>query len=83
MNVPTIRQYMPPVTVQVQRLTTVSTTMHPVKVQRVPLKSPGGKNIPSIKALPPQPVLPSLNTWIHYPSLRHTRAAELSQLVIQ
>ena len=33
--------------------------------------------------MPPRPVLPSLNTWRHEPQLRHTRAADVSQLVIQ
>ena len=82
-HVPTIRTNMPIIPVQVQRLPIVSPTRPPVQVQRMPLKSPGVETNPSIKAMTPRPVRPSLNTWRHDQRLWHTRAASLPQLVIQ
>ena len=61
-NVLTIIPTMPTVPVQVHRAPIVRPTSHPVQVQRVPLKYPGGKTTPPIKSMPPQPVRPILNT---------------------
>ena len=83
MHVTTIIPIMPRVTFQVHMVPTVSPTMPPVQVQRVNLKSPGVKTIPSRKSLSLQPVRPILKPWIHNPRLWHTRAVTVAQLVIQ
>ena len=83
MHVTTIIPIMPPFPIQVHRVTTVIPTMPPVQVQRVNLKSPGGKTIPSRKSLSLRPVRPILKPWIHNPRLWHTCAVTVAQLVIQ
>ena len=83
MNVLTIIPTMPPVTVQVQRLPTVSPTITHFQVQRVPLKFLEWKTIPNRKSTSLRPVCPSLNTLRHDPCMHNTRAAAVSQMVIQ
>ena len=82
-HVHTISPTMSTVPVKLKRVPIFIPTRPPVQIQRVPLKSPGETNIPSIKAMPPQPVRPSLDIWIHEPRLRQIHAEAVFQLVIQ